>query len=311
MSSALVLLAAPLVAGIVLLPIAALVAAGVLGGERTGLHSGALRARWAGSLLGLVVLMGIVALGAGGGPSTGPLAFGAIAAAAPGLAGLVLVLAISLGERTLPAPRTALRSASLVPRAAGDVVPRSAVILAAISLTVLLLVSAVGWSLADGGREYTTERAMADGTVITSTSSPFPGFHYLIPLWAALLLLVIAAVLALRAVLHRRPSDDEQDILLRRRSSTSVLGALVLASSLCLLPVATLLAARLAPAGGLSGALPLEQFGIGVGVLGAAAGLLAFPVGIAMVVFPEVLARRSPAGVGRREALRAVQGDRR
>ena len=86
---------------------------------------------------------------------------------------------------------------------------------------------------------------------------------------------------------------------------------MVLASALCLLPVATMLVARLAPADGLSGALPLEQVGIGVGVLGAAAGLLAFPAGIAMVVFPEVLARRSPAGVGRREALRAVQGARR
>lgn len=308
MASALVLLAAPLVAGIILLLIAALVAAGVLGGERTGLHPGALRARWAGSLLGLVVLVATVALGSGSGPSAGPLAYGAIAAAAPGLAGLVLVLTIALGERTLPAPRTALRSASLVPRAAGDVVPRSAVVLTAIPLAVLLLVSAVSWSLADGGRAYTTERALPDGTVVTSTSSPFPGFHYLIPLWVALLLLVLAAVLVLRAVLRRRPSDDERDILLRRRSSTSVLGALVLAVALSLLPVATLLVAGLVPIDGLSGSVPLEQFGIGVGVLGAVAGLLAVPVGTAMVVFPEVLARHSPVVAGRREALGAVQG---
>ncbi|WP_157773516.1 hypothetical protein [Brachybacterium vulturis] len=165
--------------------------------------------------------------------------------------------------------------------------------LSALALGVLVLVTFVSTTLATSGRYFSTVQDGADGGVLRTIASPFPGAHYTVPIWVSLLPLVVSAVLVLRLILRRRPSDDPQDILLRRRSSTSVLGAVVLACALTLVPVAGLMVMRLASAPGQGTGLALALAGPG-----ALVGLLALPAGLAMVVFPEVVARRSGAADG-------------
>lgn len=299
MNASLVLVVAPALAAPVLILVGVLVLAGILGTDRTGLHPGALAARWIGSLLGLVVLSAITVVAISGIPGHGPLAYGALGGFGPAAAALVLVLAIAVGERTLPAPHVAVRRASLVRRTVNEVVPRSALTIGAATLGMLLVVSAACLAVADGGRAYTAVRPLSTGEVVRSSFTPFPGYHYLLPIWVGLFVAGVAAVLVLRAILARRPSDDPQDILLRRRSSTSVVGALVLASSLYLLPVAALLMARLLTVDGLARTTSLEKVCIALGGAGVLVGLLAIATGLVMVVFPEVLARRSSAPAGR------------
>lgn len=298
MTATLVLLVAPAMAGLALILVGVLVLAGILGADRTGLHPGALAARWIGSMLGLVVLTAFAAVAVSEIPSYGPFAYGAIATLGPASAALVLVLAIAVGERTLPAPHAAIRRASLVRRTLNDVVPRSALVVVAVTIGMLLAVSVVCFAMADGGRAYTSVRALPSGEVVRSSFTPFPGYHYTFPIWTGILVVSVAVVLVLRMILVRRPSDDPQDILLRRRSSTSVVGSLVLASSLYLLPVAALLVARMLTADGLVRTTMLEKFCAALGGAGVFVGLLAIAMGLVMVVFPEVLARRSsPPGV--------------
>ena len=291
MSGALVLLMVPALAVVVLVLVGALVVAGGLGAERTGLHRGALLARWAGLLLGLLVVGMVVSLGASGTPASGPLAYGAMAAFGPAAGGLVLVLAIACGELTLSAPRNSVRRASLHRRTGGDLVPRLAVMLCAVAVGMLVLLTAVSAVLATEGRFYATTDVLEGGGLMESISSPFPGAHYTLPIWGGLLVLAVAAALALRVILRRRPSDDVQDILLRRRSSTSVLGALVLAAALTLLPVAGLMGMQLLPSAG-HVATGVEVVCSALGGLGVVVGLLALPAGLVMVVFPEVIARK-------------------
>lgn len=274
----------------ILLLVAVLVAAGALGTDRTGLHRGALLARWAGFLLGILVLGLLVGAGARGVPASGPLAYGALAALAPAAGGLVLVLAIAVGELTLPAPTTAVRRASLRRRTLGDLVPRAALVLSALAAGVLVLVTVVSTTLTTSGRFFSTMQVGADGSIHRTLASPFPGAHYTVPIWLGLLLLVTGAVLVLRLIHRRRPSDDPRDILLRRRSSASVLGAVVLACALTLVPVAGMMAMPLASASGQGMGPALALAGIG-----ALVGLAAVPAGLVMVVFPEVIARRSDA----------------
>lgn len=317
MAGVLVLLIVPVVAVAVLVLVGALVVAGGLGAQRTGLHRGALLARWAGLLLGLLMVGMVVSIGASGFPASGPLAYGALAAVGPAAGGLVLVLAIAGGELTLPAPRSAVRRASLRRRTAGDLVPRRAVVLCAVVVGVLVLLTAVSTVLATEGRFYATVDLLEGGGILETVSSPFPGAQYTLPIWGGLLVLAVAAALALRVILRRRPSDDVQDILLRRRSLTSVLGAPVLAASLTLLPVAALMGMQLLPSAG-HAATGVELACIVLSGVGVVVGLLALPVGLVMVVFPEVIARkgaprdeRPPEAVVDGSDVAEMQGERR
>lgn len=281
-----------------LLPIAlvaALIAATALGAERTGLHPGALTARWIGTFVGLATATALTLVGLSSPSLPEPLAYGAVAALSPGIGGAALVLCIALGERTLAAPRTALRSASLVPRTLEMIVPRPVVGIGAAVLAVLALLSILGAALATDGRMYATERELPTGETVRSVFSPFPGIHYTGPLWVGMAILLLCSAGVIGMILRRRPSADEHDILLRRRSSTSVVGSIVLASGLSLLPVAILLMVRLLSDDGLERASGLEQFSIVVGLVAVLVGLAALPVGLVMVVFPESFARRIPA----------------
>lgn len=291
--SILVLFAAPCLAGLVLVIVGVLVVTGVLGVERTGLHVGAQVARCVGSLLGVVVGTGFLVLGVGGQSSPGPLGYGAIATLGPGIGAAVLVLAITIGERTFSAPHVNVRSASLVRRTTGTVVPRSALLIGIASLVMLAILSLLGTALSDGGRAYTAVRHLPTGEVTRSGATPFPGHHYTLPMWGGILVLLLCSALAIRAILLRRPSDDTRDILLRRRSSTSVIGAVVLAAAASMLPVASLIIARLLTSDGLARTTTTEQVCIAVAAIGVVTGLVALPVGFVMVVFPEVLARYS------------------
>ena len=317
MSGALVLLVVPVVAVAALVLVGALVVAGGLGAERTGLHRGALLARWAGLLLGLLMMGVVVSVGTSGGSVSGPLAHGALASFGPAAGGLVLVLAIAGGELTLPAPRNSVRRASLRRRTAGDLVPRFAVVLCTVAVGVLVLLTAISTVLATDGRFYVTGDVLEGGGILESTSSPFPGAQYTLPIWGGLLVLCVAAALALRVILRRRPSDDVQDILLRRRSFTSVLGALVLVASLILLPVAALMGMQLLPSAE-HAATGVELACIVLSGVGVVVGLLVLPVGLVMVVFPEAIARKgAPRDVGVPETVvdgsdvAGVQGERR
>lgn len=276
-----------------------LLAAGALGAERTGLHAGALAARWCGTLAALAVVAGFGLLGLSGATSPEPLAYGAVAALGPGVGGTVLVVSIALGERTLAAPQSRVRSASLVPRSLDVVVPAAVLWISGGALVVLVLLSVLGASLAVDGRGYATERALPTGEIAYSYFSPFPGLYFTAPLWAGMTVLSVCTVLAIREVIRRRPSNDARDILLRRRSSTSVLGAVVLSAALSILPVSGLLVARLLTADGLARTTSLEKACILLGGMALVVGFLLLPVGLIMVVFPEVFARRSPEGEGR------------
>lgn len=280
---------------IVVILVGALLTAGLLGTDRTGLHRGALAARWAGCLAVGVALAAIATFGVNAGPASGPLAYGAIAVLAPAAAGIVLILAITLGELTLPATPGDVRRASLHRRTLGDLMPRAAVALTLAALTALLALTLLTTlSSAPDRRSYSMPLLYANGAVGESARGPYPGLHYTLPLWISLLMLLGAAAIALRVILQRRPSSDAEDILLRRRSSTSVLGAIVLVAGMCLpsLGGPALLGAGTTPPGAVS---LTPQIDTTVQIVSGAAivlGLAALPVGLVMVVFPEVLARR-------------------
>lgn len=278
---------------LVLLPVvlAALLLARALGAERTGLHRGALAARWVGLPLGMAVMtLVIVAAASGRSVDTGPLA-----ALGPAAGGVVLLLAIAAGELTLPAPQAAVRRASLRRRTLGTLLPRTAAVMVALSLAVLALVSLTGLLLAADGTTFAIEvPPSGDDLGRGAAYGPFPGGDYTRTIAAGMLVLVLVAGGALALILRRRPSDDAHDLLLRRRSSTSVAGAVVLAAAACTVPVALALLRPLLLVRDEFTITAGMQAGTWIAVGGFALGMLALPLGLAMVVVPELLARSGP-----------------
>ncbi|MEE1651505.1 hypothetical protein V1260_12000 [Brachybacterium sp. J144] len=278
---------------LVLLPVVliALLLARALGAERTGLHRGALAARWVGLPLGMAVMMLVIILGASGRtPDSGPLA-----ALGPAAGGIVLLLAIAAGELTLPAPQVAVRRASLRRRTLGTLLPRPAAVLAGLALASLALVTLTGLLLAADGTTFAIEvPPTGDDPGHGAAFGPFPGGDYTVTIAAGTAALVLVAVGALVLILRRRPSDDVQDLLLRRRSSTSVAGAVVLAAAACTVPVALAVLRPLVQVRGEFALTPGMEAGTWIAVVGIGLGLLALPVGLAMVMVPELLARSGP-----------------
>lgn len=278
---------------LLLLPVVliALLLARALGAERTGLHRGALTARWVGLPLGMAVMMLVIAVAASGRTAdSGPLA-----ALGPAAGGIVLLLAIAAGELTLPAPRAAVRRASLHRRTLGALVPRPAAVLAVLALAVLALVTLTGLLLAADGTTFAIEAPpTGDDLGHGATFGPFPGGDFTTTITAGMLALVLVAVGVLALILRRRPSDDAQDLLLRRRSSTSVAGAVVLAAAACTVPVALALLSPLVRVRGEFTLTAGMEAGTWIAACGIGLGLLALPLGLAMVVVPELLARTGP-----------------
>lgn len=278
---------------LVLLPVVlvALLLARALGAERTGLHRGALAARWVGLPLGMAVMMLVIAVASSGAAADS----GHLAALGPAAGGVVLLLAIAAGELTLPAPHVAVRRASLHRRTLGALLPRTAAVLAALTLAVLALVTLTGLLLAADGSTFAIEAPPSgDDLGHGAAYGPFPGGDYTGVIATGMLVLLLVAGGALALILRRRPSDDANDLLLRRRSSTSVAGAVVLAAATCTVPVALALLRPLVLVRGEFALTAGLQAGTWIAVSGIALGLLALPLGLAMVVVPEVFARSGP-----------------
>ena len=155
--------------------------------------------------------------------------------AAP-VVGLGVLVGVVGGELRVAPPSGATRTAALEVRRVRDYLPRVlAPVVAAATLTLLGLLAvttAVGSPDDQGraGRSLTTTcRVAVDGllTETTSSTGPWPGAFYSVPLAAALVGGLLAATTALRAV-ARRPRQGEHlglDDALRRRAASAVVAA--------------------------------------------------------------------------------------
>jgi hypothetical protein len=155
---------------------------------------------------------------------------------APAVFGLCLVLGVGLGEAVVrPTRASGVRSASLAPRRLSAYVPRTPAVLA--GTMVLLTTVLLSFTTLTAGRDdYThTMRALrCDTALVGSSTTPYPGSYYSLPLG-----LLLVAVLGLAAVASRqvivRPrglaTDDVGDDALRRRSLDVIVSAVGIAAS--------------------------------------------------------------------------------
>lgn len=283
----------PLILVLVLLVLATLP-----GARRTGLHTGALIARWVGILTGAAAICLTIGASISGTWPGGRLGLGALTAAAPLIGATVLVIAILIGELTLPAPRSSTRYGLLVPRDRRTISSQLASITACLGVLALAGYAVFTSLVAVPDTEGRPGRALAH-TGIDGFSAgaygPFPGQWYTLPVLVCLAVLVAAAVGAITLVVRRRPSADPQDILLRRRSVTSLLGAVAVGAGLT---------AQGLSAYGLMGFLRIAQpdyveqalgfagmaASLAVGMIGLVIALL----GAVMVCLPAAIARSVP-----------------
>lgn len=287
--SSIVLVLPPLI-GAALLVLVLAVLAGRLGAQRTGTHPGALAARWAGILAAGALLGVVLALTGRGIPATGRLAYGGLLSITPCLVAALLILAVILGEQTMPAPRARHRYGLLAHRSVSTMVPRLP-LAAVLGVLLVLLVhgiwaTAVASGCADG-RCLERSGVDAEGNLVTSVSSPFPGAWYTVPTALALAVLLLLAALAIAVIVRRRPSDDPADALLRRRCATSVMGAVLLALGMTLVGHAGAAGLRI---DGPESVIPWT---------GAVIGLVSLPWGAVMLVFPGLVVRGTATPAGR------------
>ncbi|MCC5947628.1 MAG: hypothetical protein JJT89_04155 [Nitriliruptoraceae bacterium] len=176
--------------------------------------------RWGGVALGLLLAVGVVQI-------DGALGRG-VMLAAPMLALGVLVGVIA-GELRIAAPATEARSAPLEVRRVRDYLPRrltGAVAGATATLGVLLVAATAVGSPDDLGRAgRSLVRACSD--VMTSSSSPWPGSFYSLPLAAIVVAGLTAAAFALQQVVRRprQGEDVRSDDILRHSAAAAVVAA--------------------------------------------------------------------------------------
>src|SRR4051794_4947138 len=155
---------------------------------------------------------------------------------APALFGLGVVLGVGLGETVVQPPRAAgVRSASLRPRRIVTYLPRTSTALSATMLvltTGLLVFTTLTASLDDATHSM---RAISCSTALVgSSSTPYPGSFYSLPLALLLVSVLVVAGLASRQVIVRPrglATDDVGDDALRRRSLDVVVSAVGIAVS--------------------------------------------------------------------------------
>ncbi len=140
---------------------------------------------------------------------------------APATAGLAFAAVQAVGEATWPRPTGQVRRAILVRRTTRDVAPRRlrAATWGWAVLGTLALVA--GGLAADGGRSVS--RTFPTGG---TTSGPFPGWYFGVPLLVAIAVVLLAAEVVLRRVATRpavADADPEWDLALRRLSAHRVL----------------------------------------------------------------------------------------
>ncbi len=172
--------------------------------------------------LALAVAVIAVAVGLRIAALTSGLRVGLAIGLVPALGGLGFLAVHSIGEATWPRPAGELRRASLERRTVRDVVPpvmlRAA---AAWSASLLVALLAFGLAAADTGRAVTVTFAES-----SSTSGPFPGWFYGLPLLGAAAV-VIAGTWGVLHQIATRPTVAQTaprwDLALRRLSAHRVL----------------------------------------------------------------------------------------
>lgn len=264
--------------------------------------------RHAGAVTGLAWLAAVVALLVGA-QLAGATAFphsGVMFGLLPALAGLAHAGVHAIGEVTWPGPTGAVRRAALTRRTARDVASPMMTRATATWLGALVVVAVVGsLTAAPDGRSVAARTLHG-----SSSASPYPGWHYSVPLLAGTLVVVAAAVLVLRLVASRPAVVDaapEWDLQMRRLSAHRVLRGTQL--TLGLTAAGQLLAAgmtlrNVAFAGSAEEMTPAPGYGIAANVC----LLLALGIGLAVFAFaavpgPEPRAPRpdalpGPAGAG-------------
>lgn len=149
----------------------------------------------AGAATAVVLLAGFI------GAATFPAALGLPLAVAPGLAGAAgLALYAATPPPKHPVGEDGTRAASLEPRRSWSFAPWRVLSLLAVlfgATFVLLLVTSVTSSPDEAGRYR--EVTFSDATFVSS-SGPYPGWFYALPLIATLVLLLAAALLAARRI---------------------------------------------------------------------------------------------------------------
>lgn len=280
-----------------------LILAMTLGTERTGLHPRAIAARWVGFSLGLLVMVALVML-----PGSRPLGIDRLSLGVPAMLGpvvgaAVLLLALVIGELTMP-PADQRRYGSLVARRAASLLPPGAILIVSLALASFAAITVAGSVLGspdDRGHEGRELAVVLRGGEVAATAGPFPGTWYAVPAGVAMVGLLLLAVLAILVVTRRRSSDDGADALLRRRTAVAVLGAVSIPAGILALGFSL-------AAGGALGSLRATVVGEGerwtppgglhaleilVWVCGPI-GLVTALAGAVMACCPALLARRSP-----------------
>ncbi|PJI85452.1 hypothetical protein [Luteimicrobium subarcticum] len=133
----------------------------------------------------------------------------------------------AVGELTWPRPRASRRLAPLARRGVRSVGGNRLTLLLATAVVATLSVVAFGFTASTDGT--TIDAPAVPGT--TSTSGPYPGWPYGVPVLVALGLALLATAGALRLVARRRPLDGltvAQDDALRRTSAARLLGGVQL-----------------------------------------------------------------------------------
>lgn len=181
---------------------------------------------------------------------------------------LVFLAVHAVGERTWPRPSGLVRRAALAPRPVA--LPRRMLaVTVAWAGTLLVVLTATGLTAVDGQRLVGTSGAAA---------SPYPGWHYGLPLVLALLL-TSAATWGTLGLIARRPAvvdaDPELDATSRRLSAHRVLRGVQLALALTLAAVLWFTGQALVTIG-LAGA----------GIVATAAAVLAALGGLAVAAVP-------------------------
>ncbi|GEN80871.1 hypothetical protein [Actinotalea fermentans] len=222
------------------------------------------------SIVGPLLLLQLSDLYLRWGGTGGPATWNALLVGLyPALFGLGYLGVHAIGERTWPRPAGPVRRAALVHRRVSDVAPRwlrrTVNGLAVATVVVLVVCGATG---ADDGRSITTS-AFSGDAFTTRSASPYPGWHFALPLLVAVVLVALAAEGVLRLV-ARRPAivdaDPTYDAASRRLSAHRALRGAVLV-------IGCSLAGVLVVAGTALQGVELRPLGLAAAVLGVVVGL--------------------------------------
>ena len=253
-----------------------------------------------GGVLAVVAAVGAVAGWAALARSVDGLGAGRLLAAVFLVAACAHTLVLALTEVTWPRPTGTRRSGLLVRRRVTDVLPRPALMAAAVLAGAVVVTGLVGTAVADGtGRSLTRAWDGQDGLVGSSSAGPFPGAFFVVPVLAGLVALVALVALALHLVVSRpavTAADIATDTALRRAGAHRVLRGAASGAGLTL--AGLLLTAGNAVRGVADDAGALGLVGVGLAVVGGlagVAGLLVLAVPAPRVPAPAPVPAQVPA----------------